>query len=286
MTFHVTLHDDPFTTVDLADDAAKSIASIATKRGAIATRFAVNGRELFFLDESTLADQAKNVRGGNPVLFPSPGKLKDDAWAREGHAGKMKQHGFARNLPWTVSGSSTGEGASVTLTLLSSDETRAMYPWDFRVDLRFTLKRSTLRVEPRVTNTGKTRMPFGFGFHPYFRVADKARARIPTKATRGFDNVKKVEGPFTGFDFTASEIDLYLLDHGRTDAELVLDGEGKIHVRGSADFVRWVVWTVAGKDYICLEPWTCRADALNTGEQLLYVDPGETRSMWIEIEAS
>ena len=40
----------------------------------------------------------------------------------------MTQHGFARNLPWTVIDESTQEGASVTLGLDASAGTRAQYP--------------------------------------------------------------------------------------------------------------------------------------------------------------
>src|SRR5438874_1631584 len=81
--------------VTLSDSSAKSEVVIAPKRGAIVTSFRVDGRELLFMDESTLHDPAKNVRGGNPVLFPAPGKLEGDAWAWGGRRGAMKQHGFA-----------------------------------------------------------------------------------------------------------------------------------------------------------------------------------------------
>ena len=46
------------------------------KWGGIVTRFAAFGRELLYLDRKTFADPAANVRGGNPVLFPSPGSAE------------------------------------------------------------------------------------------------------------------------------------------------------------------------------------------------------------------
>ncbi|HEX4474788.1 MAG TPA: galactose mutarotase, partial [Polyangiaceae bacterium] len=79
------------------------------------------------------------------------------------------------------------------------------------------------------------------------------------------------------------EVDLHLLDHGSTSSALHLGDGSRIDVRGSPEFTRWVVWSLAGKDFVCLEPWTSPGNALNTKEQLLSVDPGATHTSWIEI---
>ena len=277
--FHVTRGE----TLVLTDDEAGSTVSLVPARGAIVTRFRAAGRELLYLDEATLHDPAKNVRGGIPVLFPSPGKLDGDQFAR-GEAGALKQHGFARDLPWEVQDARTSGAAGVTLTLASNERTRAAYPWDFRMAIDFTLRGGLLRLGVRVENTGDGTMPFAFGLHPYFLVADKARAKIATRATRAFDNVTKEVVPFRGFDLTAREVDLHLIDHGSTDSALAWGDGAPPAVRGSPEMTRWVVWTVAGKDYVCLEPWTAPANALNTGESLLELAPGEARELWVELE--
>jgi galactose mutarotase-like enzyme len=53
-------------------------ATIAPHRGAIVTSLRIAGRELLYLDRATFDDPSKNVRGGIPVLFPTPGKLAND----------------------------------------------------------------------------------------------------------------------------------------------------------------------------------------------------------------
>src|SRR5262249_3495910 len=153
-------------------------------------------------------DRTANVRGGNPVLFPSPGKLVDDTWQRGGQRGSMKQHGFARNLAWEVAASGTDDGAWATLRLEASDATRPQYPWDFRAEYTSRLRAGSMAIRMRIANRGPEPMPFGVGFHPYFAVADaeKASVRIATRATRAFDNVGKREISFSGFDLTASEV--------------------------------------------------------------------------------
>lgn len=269
--------------VTLEDEEAKSAVVVAPRRGALVTSFRVRGRELLYLDESTLVDPSKNVRGGIPVLFPSPGKLENDTWAHGGRHGVMKQHGFARDLPWSVGETSADGAAAVTLTLASSEATLAQYPWDFRADLTFALEGARLRITSNVHDTGTTPMSFGLGFHPYFAVTDKAKATIDTRATRAFDNVTKKAAPFSGFDLTKKEVDLHLLDHGSTGSALHLGGGARIDIRASSDFTRWVVWTLEGKDFVCVEPWTCPSNALNTGEDLITLEPGQSHESWIEI---
>jgi galactose mutarotase-like enzyme len=262
-----------------------SVVTIAPERGAIATRFEVDQRKVLFMDGETLRDPTKNVRGGVPVLFPTPGKLANDAWQHAGKSGTLKQHGFARNLAWRV-----GErGANTaTLSIESNDETRAGFPWDFTFDMGFSVNGPTLRLEQWIVNKSASPMPCGVGFHPYFQVADadKAKTSITTLARRAFDNVTKqvieVNAPI---DLTQKEVDLHLLDHGSTESELV-GPNGTVTLRGSAEYTHWVVWTLAGRDFVCLEPWTCPGNALNTGERLMMIAPGEARSLWLEITAS
>jgi len=266
-------------TIELSD--AASSVTIVPERGAIATRFRVGARDVLYLDDATLSDRTKNVRGGVPVLFPSPGKLADDRFARDGKSGAMKQHGFARDVAWDVREASA---TRVVMALASSDATLAMYPWPFAATLAYVLAGATLRLDFSVTNTGTEAMPFAFGIHPYFLAGDKSRATIATRATRAFDNTTKKEIAFTGFDLTAKEVDLHLIDHGGTASELAWGDGARIAIRGSRDFGRWVVWTLAGRDFVCVEPWSAPADALNTGASLTVVAPGGAHAMWIEIE--
>jgi galactose mutarotase-like enzyme len=270
--------------IELNDDAGRSAVTIAPERGAIVTRFRVGDRDLLFLDGSTLGDPTKNVRGGVPLLFPSPGRLTGDRFERAGRSGSMKQHGFARDVPWTVDALSSKDAARATLGIESTQATRAMYPWDFRLTVTFTLRGPRLRLDVTVHNTGAEPLPFAFGIHPYFLVTDKAGASIATKATRAFDNVTKTVVPFHGFDLTASEVDLHLIDHGSTASMLAWGDGAHLAIRASPELVRWVVWTLAGRDFVCVEPWTAPADALNTGESLLELAPAARKALWIEME--
>lgn len=243
--------------------AGKARATLVPERGALISSWTVAGEERLYMDPATLADASKNVRGGIPVLFPSPGKLTNDRYAR----GSMKQHGFGRTLPWEVVSSSPDRA---TLRLRANGETRAQYPWEFTASLTFSLGERSLRIDQEVVAGNNAEpMPFGFGFHPYFAVpvAEKRVTRIETSATRAFDNVHKVNIDLHGIDLAAGEVDLHLLDHDCSSSALTWFY--KVIIDASEDYRRWVIWTLPDKPFVCLEPWTCGGDALNTGEQLI-----------------
>ncbi len=264
-----------------------SRVEILPERGALVTSFVVGKRELLYLDPATLADRSKNVRGGIPVLFPMAGKLADEKYTVDGRSYTMKQHGFARNSAWTVRDRKTDTDARLTLSLASNDATRAMFPWDFEVRLTYVLSGNTLRIEQRYENRSSTPMPLHAGFHPYFAVPDnqKAATSITTDANRAYDNARGVTKTFTGFDLTKSEVDMFLLDHTLRETVLERADGNNVEIDMDPSFTTLVVWTVAGKDYVCVEPWTARGNALNTREHLIEIAPGAAHEAVIAIKA-
>lgn len=250
----------------IALTAGDALAEIHPERGAILTRLRLAGSELLFLDPATLADPARNVRGGIPILFPIAGKA----------VAPMKQHGFARDLPWEV----VGEKAC---RLRSSDGTRALFPHDFELTADFSLSERALRIDFDLRNTGAAPMPLHFGLHPYFNAPDKRAAWIETDATIALDNRSGAEAALQRLDFDVDELDLALLDH-EDDGTVLHRGDGPaIQLSWTPRFRTLVLWTVRGKDFVCVEPWTAPGLALATGEGLLQLPPGEAAALWLEI---
>ncbi len=270
-------------TVVLEDAASGSRLTIAPSRGALAVSFVACGREWLFMDEDSLQDPSKNVRGGVPVLFPSPGRLAGDHFEQAGKSGDLKQHGFARTSAFREIGRGTEGSAWVTLELVDSEATRAVFPFPFRLRLTFRLMSGfTFLVLAEVENPGTDPLPFALGYHPYFAVpaADKAACRIPSRATRAWDNAARREIALGAIELAHGEVDLHLLDHDARGATLETP-EGTVDVGG--DLGRWVIWTLPGKDFVCLEPWSAPANALNTGEDLTTLAAGEERAFEVAI---
>lgn len=258
---------------------------VIPSRGALVTRMTVEGDEVLYLDEATVADPAKNVRGGIPVLFPIAGALPGDTYPAQGESYTLPQHGFARRLPWTVR---QAEDSLLVLGLSSTLETRRQFPWRFDARLTFSLVGTRLTVAFDVENQDRRPLPLHLGFHPYFRVPEgmKAQAGVETKATQAWDNRLRREVPFTGFDLTADEVDLHLRNHSGPGTTLERGpGNRPVRLSWSPEFRLLVVWTLKGKDFVCVEPWTAAAGALATGAGLLHVQPGERTSLAFDIEA-
>lgn len=143
-----------------------------------------------------------------------------------------------------------------------------------------------INIEQRIENAGHNLMPFAAGLHPYFHVrdAEKADVEIETSAEHAWDNVGKQEISLSGdIDLTLPEVDLHLHDHDSATARMKWAGKS-VTMTTSEERTRWVIWTLAGKDFVCLEPWTSPGDALNTGDHLIVLGPGELRSLTTKIE--
>lgn len=258
---------------------------IIPSRGALVTRMSVKGDELLYLDESTVVDLSKNVRGGIPVLFPTAGKLPGDTYPVGRQSYTMPQHGFARRLPWEVR---QAEKDLLVTGLKSSEETLKQFPWRFDAQLTFSLDGPKLTLDFDVENQDTRPLPVHLGFHPYFSVpqSSKAAASVATDATRAWDNRMGQVVPFVGLDLTAPEVDLHLLDHSEAGTTLHRGlGRRPVKMSWSIEFQRLVVWTLQGRDFVCVEPWTASAGALATGSGLIHVAPGERFSLVFEIEA-
>jgi galactose mutarotase-like enzyme len=286
--YQVEHASDALETHVLHDHETKARVVLAPSRGGMLTRFSLDGEPVLFLDEASLRDKTKNVRGGVPILFPIAGKLAGDTLSLDGANFPMKQHGFARNLPWKVEAERAADEASVTLVLRDDDTTRAQYPFSFAVTFVYRLRDGVLRIEQRFENTGDKPMPIQPGLHPYFALPDarKREARVFTDATRAWDNkagqATTIRG---GIDLVAEEVDLHLLDHRPREARLQRPGMRNVTLRFGEDQKVLVVWTLRGRDFVCVEPWTRSANALNEGKGIV-VPPGGAHVTLLVITAS
>jgi galactose mutarotase-like enzyme len=274
--FAISTRQDRYTTYILANQETGTTLEVVPERGGIVTRWQVHGQDILYLDEARFADPTLSVRGGIPILFPICGNLPDNTYTYNGQPYTLKQHGFARDLPWEVADQATQDQGSLTLVLNSTDQTRAVYPFDFQLAFTYALQNGTLSTRQRYMNRSNVAMPFSAGFHPYFRVTDKTQLEFDIPASSFQDQRTKTVHPFNGsFDFEQDEIDAALIDVTSPSASALDKGRSlRLTLNYSNSFSTLVFWTVKGKDFYCLEPWTAPRNALNTGEHLLYLDPG------------
>jgi galactose mutarotase-like enzyme len=262
---------------------------VVPERGGLLAGWRCGGVERLYFDAERFADPAKSVRGGIPVLFPVCGNLPDGQLHLAQGDVAMPQHGFARDLPWTLE--PLADGLGIRLQLSDNDATRAMYPFAFSLVLEYRLEPNALdiravvchepvRPEPVSPDSGRQAppMPFAFGLHPYFGVRDLAAASLEGLPASCFDHLSAAEAP--------TAVQLQRLPQGvDLRVELPADGGSSPRLIGAADggavalqasppFDHVVVWTDPPRSMVCLEPWTARRGVLG-----LELTPGEAREL-------
>ena len=267
----------------------QSRLEVVPERGGIITSWRVQNQEVLYLDEERFANPQLSVRGGIPILFPICGNLPDNTYTLNDKQYTLKQHGFARDLPWkSTQDQVTPEKASLTLILSSNEQTRAVYPFDFQLAFTYQIQGNTLEIKQQYTNLSTERMPFSTGFHPYFLTVDKTQLKFEIPSQEYQDQITKEIHSFNGdFDFNRDEIDVAFKQLSAKSAT-VTDNARKLKLTLEYDdtYSTLVFWTVKGKDYYCLEPWSGPRNAINTGQHLTVLEPQASHTATVRLTAN
>jgi galactose mutarotase-like enzyme len=285
--FRIAFAQKQYKTYTLSDQVANSSLEVVPERGGIITSWRVQGQELLYLDRERLTNPELTVRGGIPILFPICGNLPDNTYTYQDVPYSLKQHGFARDIPWDVVDQVTEDRAAMTLELKSNEKTKALYPFDFDVSFTYKLKGSSLEILQRYTNHSDKTMPFSSGLHPYFWAPDKTRLRFEIPGVQYRDQRTQQLHPFTGlFDPTLDEIDV-VFEQLTGLAATAIDNSRRLRltVCYNSSYSSVVFWTLKGKDFYCLEPWSAPRNALNTGRHLTRLEPGASCEMSVSMTA-
>jgi galactose mutarotase-like enzyme len=285
--YSIALQQNQYDTYILSDDSAGSRMEVVPERGGIITQWDIKDTSLLYLDAQRFTDPALSVRGGIPILFPICGNLPDDSYQLNGQTYRLKQHGFARDLPWTVSdrGVDPDQGAMLQLTLESTEDTLRSYPFDFQLQFTYRLKGNGIVLEQRFTNRSDQPMPFSTGQHPYFQVDStaevKSRLQLEIPAVGYSDNITKGDHPYSGtLDWSAPEIDAAFRPLSAQQSSVTdPTRQVKLTLSYDAPYTTLVFWTVEGKSFYCLEPWSAPRNALNTGVDLIVLDPRASQTL-------
>ena len=103
--------------------------------------------------------------GRSPLLFPVVGKNPKDTVSIAGKSYPMPAHGIARISEFELAESTA---ASARFTLEATAETRKHYPFNFQLDITYSLDGNHIGIEATVQNRETTPMPLQFGYHPGF----------------------------------------------------------------------------------------------------------------------
>jgi galactose mutarotase-like enzyme len=100
-----------------------------------------------------------------PVLFPIVGKLPGGKYSYKGQTYELPQHGFARDLDFTVASQSETE---LIFELTDSEKTKEIYPFRFWLQIIYRLRGNALETVYSVQNPAEEELYFSIGGHPAF----------------------------------------------------------------------------------------------------------------------
>ena len=101
----------------------------------------------------------------SPILFPIVGSLKNNTYEFNGETYELPRHGFARDLEFEFTYINSNE---LLFTLSHNSETLKVYPFEFKLGLRYKIFGASLCCTYEVTNPANTELLFSIGGHPAF----------------------------------------------------------------------------------------------------------------------
>ncbi len=286
--YNISLKQEEYLTYILEDQQHHSRIEVVPEKGGIITQWKLQGQDILYLDKERFKNPQLSVRGGIPILFPICGNLPDNIFYHNNKEYQLKQHGFARDLPWEVIGKSTCKSAKIILSLKSNEETLEVYPFEFELIFSYELSENKLILQQSYENKSQQEMPFSAGFHPYFLCRDKSNLILNIPANEYSIKADAKKYSFDGtLDYSQEEIDIAFTKINSQTASFTDQKRNlTVSLKYSDFFSTLVFWTLKDKNYICLEPWSSPRNGINTKEQINYLAPKETYLATLEISVN
>jgi galactose mutarotase-like enzyme len=218
------------------------------------------------------------------ILFPIVGGLVNKQSKLGNRVIKSRsEHGFPHHSIFSMAGSGVHENAAfIHYQLKPNDEIRGYYPFEFILDLVYTLEENRVTLAFSVTNTERNRdIFFSFGWHPGFNTDWGLGAKkedwkfVFKKGTydsyqvnqdcflTGEIKKEQLNGPVMWDEKTLQGTILLAID--KVENRICTLYNQKLHcgVRVDfADYPHFGLWSQVGRPFFCLEPWQGMDDHL------------------------
>jgi len=222
-----------------------------------------------------------------PILFPIVGRLIDDEYIYKGETYNLRQHGFARDQVFQLFAQANN---SLTFELVSNEELLEVYPFDFVLQVKYTLLESGVKVDYLVKNPSADEdLLFSIGAHPAFNCPmekghrreeyqlkfDKDISPMAYLAENSYYNGETVDvmardGVLNLSNTIFDKGSLTFRPNPFAQATLIHQPTGKEYLKMSFDNYPFLaIWS---KDrhspFVCIEPWHGVADNMTHNKAL------------------
>lgn len=202
----------------------------------------------------------------SPILFPIVGTLKDNSFHYNGMEYHLSRHGFARDMEFELIDVTQN---SATFSIQSSEETLKIYPFEFELQLIYTLEENNLSIAYKVINKGKSTMPFSIGAHPAFALPNHfenyAIAFEKEESLEYYllendlisNQTKKLEvqNKQIPLNYELFKNDALIFKALKSKSLTILENKNPILRVHFEDFPSLGIWTKMNAPFLCIEPW-------------------------------
>ncbi|HEY3994628.1 MAG TPA: aldose 1-epimerase [Mycobacterium sp.] len=274
--------------VTLRDPASSVAAQFVPEAGMIGTSLSDAGVELLGQRRGLQAYLSAGKTMGIPILYPWANRLGDNTYTAQdvtvtltpgqnrvrADPNGLPIHGVLAAYPgWRVTAETDNE-LIAEVDFGADPQLLESFPYPHVLAVAVRLAQRTLTVRATVTATGDRAVPLCFGFHPYLRLPDVARAdwiiETPPLRHLGLDDRGLPTGE-TSEQPAKSEL---LGDKGFDDAYdqvhdgavfAVSGGGRRLEVHFEHGYSATQIFAPPSEDLVCFEPMTAPTDALSRG---------------------
>lgn len=221
----------------------------------------------------------------SPVLFPVVGNVSGKQYRTKGKTFDMGQHGFARDMEFTLESQTDNE---IWFVLRSNEETLAKYPYEFVLKLGYRLDGAKVEVLWHVENPSEEELPFAIGGHPAFYCPVTSGGK-QSDCYIQFDIAGSLKCSTIDGYLVGDRVDTYELEDGmlRIDEHLfdndaliiekqnikkvsLCDPKKQAFLTIEMDAQLFGIWRPAdpGAPFVCIEPWYGRSDRIGYAGEL------------------
>lgn len=255
---------------------------LTSKFGAELTSFKLNGEEKIHQGEEVLDQNGKPYfKNRFSILFPTVGKCKQNQTIMNSKTYEVIQNGFAKDAIFEPI---TKLDNFHSYELKSNDRSLEKYPYQFTLNVTYRLYENELTTMYRVTNNGDVDMPFCIGSRPAFKI-DPEELKKGNYYLEFEEEEEKIHFLYlvdglVGTDYAKNIMKnkkiVELTPETFKDNEIIMKGikckkvslkrkDGKkLLTMNFEEFPYLAVWTKPNYPFICISPWMCTPDTVNT----------------------
>ena len=214
----------------------------------------------------------------SPVLFPIVGTLKNNTYTIDQKEYQLSRHGFARDMEFQLIEKTEN---SAVFSLESNNETLKKYPFEFELQLIYSLEKTCLNIEYIVINKSDRKMPFSIGAHPAIALPENFENysfKFEKEEVLKFNllendlisnktEVLKTSDNLVRLNYKLFENDALVFKKLDSKSITILENEKPYIEVDFEDFPSLGIWTKDQAPFVCIEPWFGYSDtADNSGD--------------------